>query len=159
PDRKIVAAAMRNSIFLCDAESTRRVNELSHERVYKVRYSVDGTRLASTGWDGTVKLWEVASGKCLWTSSHEHTSTDAAFFPDGKWIVTGAWEPKASLWDAASGRELAAFRGQLLGADSVAVAPDGQRVAMGAGEGAVKLFILDGAHQPLDVLTLPCQQN
>ena len=63
------------------------------------------------------------------------------------------------MWDAASGRELAAFRGQLLGADSVAVSPDGQRVALGAGEGAVKLFMLDGAQQPLDVLTLPCQAN
>jgi WD40 repeat protein len=63
------------------------------------------------------------------------------------------------MWDAASGRELAAFEGQLLGADSVAVSPDGRRVALGAGEGAVKLFMLDGSQQPLEVLTLPCQRN
>ena len=135
PDGKTVAVAMRNTIFLCDLESTQRLNELGQDGVYKVRFSSDGTRLVSTGWDGKVKLWQVANGHCLWTSAHTRTSVDAAFFPDGKRLVTGAWEPKAILWDAASGRELAAFRGQLLGADSVAVSPDGQRVAMGAGEG------------------------
>jgi hypothetical protein len=41
----------------------------------------------------------------------------------------------------------------------VAVSPDGKRVAMGAGEGTVKLFLLHGSQQAFDVLTLPCQQN
>src|SRR5207247_6953228 len=104
--------------------------------------------------------WQVASGRCLWTGEHGFTATDAAFFPDGKWIVTAGWDDNSPrLWEAVSGRELSAFRGQPLGADSVAVSPNGLRVAMGAGEGAVKLLLLHGSQKALDVLTLPCQQN
>jgi hypothetical protein len=71
---------------------------------------------------------------------------------------TGAWAPKAKVWDAATGRELASLQGQLLGANGVAVPSDGQRVAVGTGEGTIKMFMF-GESGPLAVLTLRCNAN
>ena len=159
PNEKTIAAASPETVMLWDVESGQSLLEFDQVDTYSLKFSPDGTMLVSTSRDGKVKLWQVANGRCLWTGAHGFTATDAAFFPDGKWIITGGWDNKPRLWDAASGRELPAFRGHLVGADSVAVSPDGQRVATGVGEGAVKLFMLQGSKRALDVLTLPCQQN
>jgi WD40 repeat protein len=159
PNEKTIAAASSEKFILWDVESGQRLLEFDQVDTWSLKFSPDSTLLVSTSRDGKVKLWRVANGGFLWKGEHNFSATDAAFFPDGKWIVSGGWDNKPRLWDAASGRELDAFRGQLLGADSVAVSPDGQRVAMGAGEGTVKLFLLHGSQQAFDVLTLPCQQN
>ncbi|PYI88454.1 MAG: hypothetical protein DME26_03630, partial [Verrucomicrobia bacterium] len=161
PDGKTVAASagwpgsQGGPITLCDAARGEKLVQLPDVHTYHMRFSPDGTHLVSLSWDGNVKLWEVATGRCVWTGKHEQTAVDGAFFPDGRRIVTGAWDTKARLWDAASGRELTT----LPVGSSVAVSPDGRRVAIGGGVDAVKLYMFGATHQPLEVATLVSRAN
>ncbi len=50
--------------------------------------------------------------------------------PDGKRGVSVAWDGTARLWDFAAGKEVTAFKAEKI-LNSVAVSPDGKRVAVG----------------------------
>jgi WD domain, G-beta repeat len=99
--------------------------------VWAAAFSPDGKRLATASRDRTAKLWDLVSGKELFTlSGHTAELRDIAFSPDGSRLVTAS-EDKAKVWDAASARELFTLGGghQLGSLMSLAFSPDGKRLA------------------------------
>jgi len=83
-----------------------------------------------TGMDGVRRLDFVRPG-------------DMAFAPDGNSFAVASEQGFGQLWDTVGLREVAAFRGFLLGVHSVAFSPDGRRLAFGSnGREAVKLWDL-----------------
>jgi WD40 repeat protein len=113
--------------------------------VFAVTFSPDGTRIASASHDGTVKLWDTATGKEIRTiQSDPKWAADlaagklvppavpvnsVAFSPDGKRLVTGHPFGKVMLWDAANGSELRKMTGDAVSGRSVVFSPDGRHVA------------------------------
>jgi len=106
--------------------------------------SPDGRLLGSGYNDGTVTIWEVASGRLLERfMGHRRMVTGVAFSPDGKLMATGSEDGLTKLWDPDTGQELTALRGTLLSVHSVTVSSDGQRLATGSNaKEAVKLWDL-----------------
>jgi WD40 repeat protein len=79
--------------------------------------------------DGTVKLWDVATGKLKATlRGHTETVDSVAFDLDGKLLATGS-RPEAKLWDVATGKEIATFKGP---SRIVALSGNGKRLATGS---------------------------
>lgn len=62
----------------------------------------DGKALAALCHDGTIELWDVASGKI--TASLKGPSTPPAFSPDGKTLAFGCADGSIQLWDIPSGK-------------------------------------------------------
>jgi WD40 repeat protein len=100
--------------------------------------------VASGSFDGTVKLWEAASGRLLTTlEGHTGLVYGVALAADGHLVASGGVDGTVKLWEAAGGRLLATLEGHTGLVYDVALAADGRLVASGGADGTVKLW--DGA--------------
>jgi WD40 repeat protein len=94
-------------------------------------YAPDGKTLASASNDGTVRLWDPATGKEMSPSQHTLGIKCVSYAPDGKTIVTASeWGGTLLLWDGATGKEMHRIRCSVPGGPSAYVedvqfAPDG----------------------------------
>jgi WD40 repeat protein len=105
--------------------------------VHRIAFSPDNAQVLSGSGvgDGTVKLWDVQTGKLLRTFTFGLGGwiNSVAFSPDGTRVLSGGFDRTnrtggMKLWDAATGQLLGIFLGD---ASSVAFSPDGTWVLSG----------------------------
>ena len=92
--------------------------------VKAVAVAPDGSWLASGSWDGTVRIWDVATGQ-----------ERAVLTGHSRWVgrwrwrrMAAGWPPAAGdgtvrIWDAATGQQRAVLKGHTDRVTAVAVAP------------------------------------
>jgi hypothetical protein len=68
--------------------------------VWSVAFSLDGTRLASGGSDGAIRLWSVdePAAEPVVFSGHKSTVWSVVFSPDGTWLASGGRDGTVRLW-------------------------------------------------------------
>ena len=110
--------------------------------VHAIVWNDDGTKLASGSDDSTAKIWDPASGECLWTlRGHSNAVSSLAFKPHNPNIlVTGSWDRTVKLWDLATSTCFSTMRGHGSKVMSVSWSPDGTRLASGGSDKTVRLW-------------------
>jgi WD40 repeat protein len=101
--------------------------------VDSLAFSRDGRMLASASWDGTVKLWEVLTGKERATlKGHPDGAIAVAFSPDGGLLASGGRHGMVRLWDTA-GRPRGALNGPHRIVYCLSFSPDCKTLAAAVG--------------------------
>jgi WD40 repeat protein/predicted Ser/Thr protein kinase len=110
--------------------------------IHGLAFSPDGTRLASSSLDGTLKVWDVTTGQVLHTlKGHSSEVASVAFSPDGKQLASAGFQDQmVKVWDASTGQELMTLRGHGGGLWDVAFSPDGRRLASASSDLTVKVW-------------------
>jgi WD40 repeat protein len=121
-----------------------------------------GDQLVSGHSHGEIRLWNVHTGKLLWSTnehrkiilgkalfSHKIIGIPAiAFSSDGRFIVSGTTDGAVELWDAQNGDNLRILQYSedslihIQQVAAVAFSPDGERIASGQIDGSVLLWQL-----------------
>ena len=74
--------------------------------VHAVAFSPDGRLIVSGSYDGTVRVWDAATGgERRVLQGHSDSVHAVAFSPDGRLIVSGSGDETVRVWDAATGAE------------------------------------------------------
>ncbi|MBY9068225.1 DUF4062 domain-containing protein [Hyphomonas sp. WL0036] len=150
PDGRLASDGTGATIRLRDpatgAETARLEGHKSEVDALGVR--PDGVRalavlpeghLASCSSDGTIRLWDPASGAeiaRLW--GHRGVVNALAVLPDGH-LASGSHDRTICLWDPSSGAETARLEGHEGWVTALAVLPDG-RLASGSDDRTIRLW-------------------
>ena len=145
PDGRLVLTGdNRGAIRVWDARTGAPIRQLAARNgsVLSLAFSRGGDRVvAGCGApDSGVHLWEISSGKLLWSAQHADTVRKVAISPDGSLVLSAGNDRTARLWHAADGRQACPplpHRGEVF---VVAFSPIGRLAMTGGYDATVRLW-------------------
>ncbi|WP_129626825.1 eIF2A-related protein [Candidatus Oscillochloris fontis] len=140
-DNPITNQALREAISAISWQPTPLLGHTNW--VNSAVFSPDGSRILTTSWDNTARLWD-HSGQLLVTfSGHTEGVNYAVFSPDGKHILTASVDGTARLWDV-SGQHLVTLSGHTDSVTHAIFSPDGTRILTASLDTTARLWDLNG---------------
>lgn len=91
-------------------------------------FGPDTETLITSGWDGTLKVWDLAGGLLRTISTQGAPILSACNTLDGRQVVTGDLDGAVKVWDTGSGLCLRTFHGHEGSVMAVCMTPGGERL-------------------------------
>jgi WD40 repeat protein len=135
-EEKAKAAAVPAPVVVQPA----RVLEGHEADVYQVEFSPDGTKVATSSFDQTARLWSVADGTPLAVlSGHQSKVLALAFSRDGSLLATASEDKTVKLWEV-GGEGAAKFAGHGGAVEGLVLSPDGNWMLTASADGTARLW-------------------
>jgi WD40 repeat protein len=121
----------------------RAVMSTGQGQALGVAFSPDGTRVAVSGADGSVRFWATA-GRDRWRAlpgvrrAHDGEALTPVFSRDGRWLAAGGTDGAVAVWDLSGGGPPAVFH-EHRGTVRVAISADGGTIASAGEDGTVRI--------------------
>lgn len=110
------------------------------DTVKSVSFSADGTRIATGSFDGTVRIWDAATGGLVRMIDAGAPVHAVDLSTDGTQVVAGLRSNVAQIWDVDTGAAGVTFTGHTERVSAVEFSYDGAFVATGSHDDTVKLW-------------------
>jgi WD40 repeat protein len=109
-DSQLVACiASETAIVVWDAQTRERFSDrfVGHlESPYELKFALDDQSVVTGSLDGSIRIWESATGKPLRTLRHDRWVAGLALSPLGNRLASCGLDDTVRLWDLADGKEL-----------------------------------------------------
>jgi WD40 repeat protein len=115
-DGRLLAAAAGSGVRLWrtdTGEAVAECHDAHRSLIWALAVSPRGDQVASASFDGTVRLWEAATGKQRRVFRHGAAALAVTFSPDGRLLASSAQDSTVRLWNATTGREIFKLIGQV----------------------------------------------
>jgi WD40 repeat protein len=153
------AKSASNALMLWDSATPNEVRSfVGHEgQLFFVKFSPNGSLIASTDGAKTINLWDVTSGQIVKEFRHNWilakllggtAGSSLAFTPDGRFLASRSWP--VTLWDIAGGKEAHTFGPEyktLTVAMFLGFTPDGRSLVEAKGSGKITLWDVPSGKQ------------
>jgi RNA polymerase sigma factor (sigma-70 family) len=146
PDGKTLAAGYGNGesmVRLWDMATGKELRKFDGHQgfgVHAIALSADGKLLASGSEDGTIGIWDAATGALLRRSAKRPAILAVAFHPDGKTLVSSDKGDSVRVWEVSTGKELRQLRGHKYQVFALVFSPDGKTLAAGGEDTTIRLW-------------------
>jgi WD40 repeat protein len=129
-------------VKILDAMDGKQVHTLQFgDNITGLDFSPDGTRLGISSDDGTATVWDVETGKELFSLvGHDGAVKNIKFSPDAKLIATAGEDALVKIWYAATGTLKVSLPGHEAGVNAVDFSPDSTKLVSGSDDDTVILW-------------------
>ena len=133
PDCKHIASGSYDRTMRIWSVSAAQVQVFNGhtDAVASVAFSPHGQSIASGSLDATVRIWYTSGERHRTLNGHTDKVTSVAFSPDALKVVSGGYDHTIRIWSVSGEQERVLNCGSWI--RSVALSPDGQRIACGSG--------------------------
>ncbi len=113
-------------------------------RMYAVKYSPDGRRMATAHMDGNVVIWNVidTTEQCRFRITGRFVHGAIAFSPDSRWLATGSAGGNVEVWDVSTAAKVCDAGRHEHYVNMVGFGRDSRTLASGGSDGVVYLWDL-----------------
>jgi WD40 repeat protein len=131
-----------------DGALVRTIADAHSDAVCCVRFSRDGTLLASSATDRFMKVFNVATGALVKPfEGHTHHVLGVAWRADGKVLATCGADNVIKAWDLSTGEQQRTIEGFAKEVTSITYLGTSPRVLVALGERAARIYNLDNGGQ------------
>jgi len=129
-----------------DIDTGRKVQELVGHTKASMDYEFfdNGTKMASVGWDNSVRTWDLASGfQIRKFNGHSGPVHAVAISSNNSWMATAGTDRVIILWDINSGKLLKKFIGHKSIITAAQFSGDNKYLVSGSMDGITKIWNLE----------------
>jgi len=99
-----------------------------------------GVRVVTGSTDGTARIWDVKTGRSIFSLVHPKAVHMAKFSPDGTRVVTASDDGGTRIWDAETGKPIGELLSHTKSVVDVAFSPDGMRAVTASADGTARIW-------------------